>query len=257
MKVSEYRKTLDVSWDEISVAETSEFPELDLTRAYSYAELETYMRVLAGHDGVHIAVIGKTPQGRNLYSLSLDFPSSGAKKTVLLTGQVHAREFAGGLYILKQFGELVQMAETDEFTRLLLENVRFVAVPVVNPDGREMIVDGGNELRKSNANGIDLNRNFPSVDAAQLIKGATMTWAYRTSPGLEYFAGVHLGSEPETQAVMGWLHHFIPTTTCFVDYHQQGHILFGGKIWDTVSGMSRHKAFAMDLKPPRLPQHGW
>jgi hypothetical protein len=80
------------------------------------------------------------------------------------------------------------------------------------------------------------------------MKGATMIWAYRSSPGLEYYAGANLGSEPETQAVMGWLHRYIPTTTCFVDYHQQGHILFGGKIWDTAAGMNRHKAFAQDLE---------
>ena len=248
MKASEYLRTLAPDWTDVSADGSADVPELDLTRAYTYAELETYMRDLTKREGVRLEVIGQTPQGRNLYSLTLDLPSSETKRTVLLTGQVHAREFAGGLYILKQLGELLRKAETDEFTRLLLENVRFVAVPVVNPDGRELIVDGGSDLRKSNANGVDLNRNFPSTDAAQLIKGATMTWAYRTSPGLEYYAGANLGSETETQAIMGWLHHYVPTATCFVDYHQQGHILYGGKIWDTAAGMNRHKAFALDLE---------
>ena len=65
-------------------------------------------------------------------------------------------------------------------------------VPVVNPDGYL-------RRRRKNANGTDLNRNFP-----------TANWE-AGSPRRRSYGGTAPGSEPETQAVMGLIEAFKPT----------------------------------------------
>lgn len=58
-----------------------------------------------------------------------------------------------------------------------------VAIPNYNPDGLE-------SNNRVNANGVDLNRNFPSFDWSMVAKAP------------RYYPGPHPGSEPETQALV-------------------------------------------------------
>jgi murein peptide amidase A len=61
-----------------------------------------------------------------------------------------------------------------------------LAVPRYNPDGL-------NKLARTNGNGVDLNRNFPSKDWSSVAKSE------------RYFPGVAAESEPETKALVGLL----------------------------------------------------
>lgn len=244
-----YRSTLNPSWAKVS--NNGQYQELSLhiAQAYSYADLENYMYNLANHYGVELFVIGKTLEGRNIYSISIDYPSDKPKATILLTGSIHARETAGGLFILKQYGELLKKADSDPRIKRLLEHVRFVAVPVVNPDGREMVLNSNNNTIKSNASGVDLNRNFPSVNAGQLKKGVSRDPEQTDTPSLNgFYSGPYLGSEPETIAMMGWLNRYVPIASYYIDYHQQGGDAFAGKVWDTKQRFMEYKNFALQFK---------
>ena len=240
MTERDYSAAMEQDWIEVRPTGAVQDLTIDLTKQYSFEDLELIMVNLAKNDGVSLHIIGKSVKGRNIYSLTLDFQSSSldlkTKPTLLFTGQVHANEFAGSVYILKQFSELLKEAQSDDYTRSLLEEVRFVAIPIVNPDNRERNLTDGTNNRKSNANGVDLNRNFPSVSASQLGRGIKRTPLYATSPSLKYYPGPSLGSEPETQAVMKWLETYVPTASFFLDYHQQARGLYYGKPWDTMKG---------------------
>jgi len=247
MAPADYNKAMDYKWEKVNV--TGEVLDLtiDLTKAYTYDKLVDFMFNLARNEGVELYIIGRSSRGKNIYALSIDFqpqtPESHrfvdippTKPAILFTGQVHASEFAGSVYILKQFSDLVKEAQVEPATMALLERVRFEAIPIVNPDIREEIIAGKAKNQKSNANGVDLNRNFPSVNASQLAHGAKRTATYTATPGPAFYMGSSLGSEPETQAVMKWLEVHVPQAAYFLDYHQQGRGLFYGKPWDTKAG---------------------
>ncbi|MBY0451080.1 MAG: murein peptide amidase A [Cyanobacteria bacterium] len=62
----------------------------------------------------------------------------------------------------------------------------FILVPVVNPDGLH-------RQTRTNARGVDLNRNFP-----------TQNWA-EIETGTPYYSGPQAASEPETEALLALL----------------------------------------------------
>lgn len=212
-----------------------EIEEIDLEKVYTYQSLESIMMNLAKYEGVTLDIIGQSVEGRNIYSITIDLGDNPDKQTILLTGQTHAREFAGSVFILKQYSEMIEKAQTDAYIRSILGHIRYVAIPVVNPDGREYAITQKSRSIKSNINRVDINRNFPF--GGQRLAGKRMSRTMRTSPSLYgYYGGETLGSEPETRAVMLWLAYYIVTprfhTIMLFDMHMQGRILYSDKPWD-------------------------
>ncbi|WP_205698982.1 DUF2817 domain-containing protein [Conexibacter sp. SYSU D00693] len=74
--------------------------------------------------------------------------------------------------------------------------LRVCVVPALNPDGLR-------DRRRTNARGVDLNRNFPSAD-------------WRTGPRGRYFPGRGAASEPETRWAMRLVDAYRPTLTAYV-----------------------------------------
>ncbi len=71
-------------------------------------------------------------------------------------------------------------------------------IPVLNPDGYKV-------RQRTNASGVDLNRNFPTTD-----------WTTSECPS-PYYAGPEAGSEPETRFLLGLLDRYTPH--CIVSLH--------------------------------------
>lgn len=111
--------------------------------------------------------------GRN----SIELTRLGAIENpkVLFIGGVHGDEPEGAALAL----DLIKYAEKE------VESFKSCAliIPEFNPDGLK-------KNQRTNANGVDLNRNFPADD-----------WSPETkSP--RYYPGTHGGSEPETAALV-------------------------------------------------------
>ena len=316
MKEEDFKAAMSIPWVKVEPSGSIKNLSIDLTKAYNFQELEAFILNLANYEGVTVHVIGKSVEGRNIYSISINMKpksideqlvelnlpikdglkyivqkaliqgkinnddicakygvqnieqltlsqldsvareievieqSDEHKPLLLFSGQIHASEFAGSVYLLKQFDELLKAAQTDSYTRLLLENVRFEAVPLINPDGREYNINNPSTAtsKKSNINGVDLSRNFPAVNASQLVNGYTKSSNIASSPGQYFYAGPSLGSEPETQAIMKWLHVYVPQATIHYDYHQQGRGIYVGKPWDAAKALERGDMITRDIK---------
>lgn len=114
-------------------------------------------------------------------------------KRVLLVGGIHG-------------DELSSVAVTFEWMRRLGDQEKqpfhWRVVPCLNPDGVLAKVS-----TRVNANGVDLNRNFPTPD---WDAKATLYWKNRTKNDPRRFPGSKGGSEPETQWLISQIKHFKP-----------------------------------------------
>ena len=126
--------------------------------------------------------------------------------------------------------------------KLLDEELAIYVLPCVNPHGYEMTQFSGSiksnlpakgiknlSSAKSNANLVDLNRNFPNYSSAVLWKSFRKTKYYSSKPYIQFYAGKTLGDQPETQAVMRFvLKYLTPETKLFIDLPSGGSIVYGG-----------------------------
>ncbi len=253
MKPEDYDKAMSIEWEALNTPGEPQDLTVDLSELINYESFQNYIFNLDRYEGVEVSVIGKSEQGLDIYMVKVDLGGEDAgkeKPLIMLTGSVHAREFAGADYIVKFLSDTIKKAGSDPYTRLLLENAIIVAVPLVNPDGREMIIatgkaESGKGARKSNANGVDLNRAMPSINAGQLAKGVRRVKNFSTKPDMDFFAGYNLGTESETQAMIKWFNHYVPKADLYIDLHQQGGYELYNKVFTSEEGDKLSKEFAV------------
>lgn len=249
MPEAEYLDAINNPWVDVTHYEYDPEPiNFSLETQYTYDELMSKCMLLSRHDGVYMYNIGTSTDGRPMYAIEIDMTTrnahvSTATHTILLTGQVHARETAGPSYIIKQMIDIVNACEAgDPETVNLLDQVRYVAVPCVNPDGHDGIgfdtknwkySDG--QLWKATSNGSDLNRNFPGLSWMQLKKGVKQTSYKATTADKLYYWGDYAGSCNETKAMMKFYQYWVGVKKAeiLVDYHQQGRVSYAGKGYAT------------------------
>ncbi|HOU11199.1 MAG TPA: M14 family zinc carboxypeptidase [Clostridiales bacterium] len=219
--------------------------DISLNQFYHYAGLEQVMLALAKSDVVSLYQIGTTVDGRKMYSLEI---GRGAEN-ILFTAGVHASEACNPVYLLKFACGLVNNYYAgDGETLSLLENKKICMVAVCNPDGFEATLWGASAIRnknlyivsyakthanlyayKANANGVDLNRAFPSYTAGVILNRLYPKASYLTAPSPKNYPGANLGSQPETQALVRWFKAKLPAATHYVDLHSQGRMIYRGK----------------------------
>lgn len=185
-----------------------------------------------------------TADGRKIYSIE----AGTGMRSVVLLGGVHAREVANPQFLLKFATILANGFENNvpEIVKLLSE-YKIIMLPNANPDGYATAMEGSIAVKdknlffgsfnnrdlskaKSNANGVDLNRNFPTYSASISWNGNhRQTSLNEKKPSLDYFAGYYLGSETETKAVMNFIMRYVPFAEKFVDFHSAGRLIYAGK----------------------------
>ena len=212
---------------------------------YSYAEMIGDIRILSRQyaDYCHYRSIGKTVDDRNLWEVTVGNPD--AKKSLLVMGALHAREYMTSQLCMKQIEYYLQNYNKEirgiKVSKLLnTVNIKFT--PMVNPDGVTISQYGLKRIRnrklrtslvkyrptsrwKSNARGVDLNNNYPITYIANHGK--------RGSSG---YSGPRSASELETQAIIKWVNENKSKALGIVNYHAMGSIVFG----DTNRRMNAH-----------------
>ncbi len=153
-------------------------------------------------------VVGTSVEGRPI--VALHRAHEGATRTLLVVGSIHGDERAGMRVVRRLRDRLTLPADLDLWL-----------VPTVNPDG--VAAD-----RRTNAHGVDLNRNFPY----RWYGGGGATWG-----------GPAPFSEPESLALRDLVRRLNPRLT--VVFHQP---LFGVGANDT--GMSTVRALARGMRLP-------
>ena len=214
-----------------------EFTYVDVSQQiYSYdAMVEDIALLAANHEGFFsYESVATTSQGRNVWLIK--FGNLQAENKIFVTGSIHAREYMCSQLIMRMLEEYT--LHYDIYAGAF-DSVCFYIMPMVNPDGVTIsqygsagatqeytknwlngFVYSGISLTqiKANANGVDLNRNFP-VGFCAADKQAC-------APSLAYYPGTEPLSEPETLAIARILYenHF----AMGINYHSMGNIVYYG-----------------------------
>lgn len=129
---------------------------------------------------------------------------------IALVGAVHAGESGPELII-----PIIEKILRENIS--ILNEISLVALPSVNCDNREKLTLGNPWYLRRNANGVDLNRNFP---AEWIVVDSVYNYFTSDPDGLTY-RGPFPGSESETMATMRFLKKFRPKAV-FSFHHLAG-----------------------------------
>lgn len=182
--------------------------------------------------------IGKSVEGRDLVLIEF---GKGDKK-IFVCGAHHAREYISTTYLMyaiDRFAYMYEtgMNETEYDIKAILDNVTFCIVPMVNPDGVNLVQNGigavqnpdavsamkitegrenGYRAWKANINGVDPNWNYDK-DWFKIREKAS-------SPASTGYNGEMPNTEPETQAVSAYVD--ANMFEAYLSMHTQGKLLY-------------------------------
>lgn len=194
-----------------------EFVSMDHQK-YTYKEMCGDIQSLCKKysDYVSYETIGYSEKGRKIYDVILG--NKEADKTILVVSTLHAREYVATVVCMKQLEYyLLNYNKTVDGTKLSDAfskcNVHYVMM--ANPDG-VTISQTKKPYWKGNANGIDLNHNFPySFKKGGKRKNGS-------------YSGAKAAGESETKAIIRLTKKLNKTQTlAVVNYHAMGQIVFG------------------------------
>ena len=223
-------------------------------REYSYAEMVEDLAILKSRYSAVLDCysIGKSVAGREIYVARVGNPD--AEQQIVVSAGIHGREYLTPLLAMKQLEFLLAYYETGVSGALsyedLLEQICFYFVPMSNPDGIMLSQEGIGSISdrslydkiysvyykdfeekytkqtdineylkiwKSNANAVDLNRNFDA--------GWSKVDTGIDRPSHKNYKGGAAASEPETQATAA-LTESLSNPVAVLCIHSQGEVIY-------------------------------
>lgn len=151
-------------------------------------------------------LLGRSVSGRNLYAYQVGDPS--AKNVVVVVGQFHGEEVPG----LRSARSLTMGKQ--------VRGVSMWVIETINPDGARL-------LRRQNARGVDLNRN----------------WAHNWVPvprSSQYYAGTRPYTEPETRILRDFLNKTDPRYVVGMHHPLNGIDSYQVKSWTLHNQLVRY-----------------
>lgn len=134
--------------------------------------------------------VGRSVKGRTIYQRDVVAPD--ARLRVLVVGAMHGDELSSASMAL----HWIQLAEQTP------SNAHWRFIPALNPDGLM-----ARPAKRVNANGVDLNRNFPTPNWK---RDAKIYWEQRTRKDPRRWPGPAPLSEPESQYLYDEMERFQP-----------------------------------------------
>lgn len=225
------------------------FPLVDTNIDYTYSVLERdILGLKARYPFIETGVAGQSVLGKNLYYLRLGM---GANE-VFYNASHHALEWITAPVLMKFIEDFAyaysngQTLGTDYDPADIWWRSSLYFIPMVNPDGVDLVLDGlspdnpyysqliewnagssdFSTVWQANIRGVDLNHNYNAAWEESKQAGAELGI---TSPGPTRYSGPAPESEPESHTVADFTrrHNF----RLVMAYHSQGEVIF----WDFMN----------------------
>lgn len=189
-------------------------------------EINKRILALGAKKGVDVFRVGYSLLGKTIYGIHI---GNYTGNQIILTGAIHAREYVTSLLLIK----MVEYLHNKDFYGGLY------FIPLVNPDGVDLVLSGTSNLPceklkdyillvndgsedfsswKANANAVDLNVNFD----ADWGKGVQNVFC----PAPANFVGYYPNSEREVRSIIDFSLKNMPAMT--IDYHTRGEVIYYG-----------------------------
>lgn len=220
---------------------------------YCYSDLLNDLnKLINNYSFADMFSIGESVMEKKIFCIKV---GTGDKK-LFINGSHHGLEYLTSAFIMKFFDELSKAYQNKESlfsydVYNLLNKVSLYAVPMVNPDGVDIAVNGiditnpyhrrlisrvgihsFNKVWQSNANGVDINHNYDA------------NWhpvEEHASPSK--YAGPYSESEPETKAIVDFVR--AEKFDMLIAFHSQGGEIyydFDGSISKNSLDIAKHLA---------------
>lgn len=165
-----------------------------------------------------------------MLKISDNVTESEDEPAVYYFGAHHAREPISTEVVMGVINHLVEGYNNDDEITSMINEAEIYLVPIVNPDGHEVVLDQLNtnwrkNISDNDENGI-LDYNSGSPDGVDPNRNYAWEWGGDGSSGdltAETYRGLEAFSEPETQAIRDLLanHHF----TSGISYHSYSELV--------------------------------
>ena len=259
MPSAEYNEAMRRSWKRIEFSSYGKPRNKDLLLDgfYNYKDIENFIFDIANNESIPTKLydIGTTQEGRTIYNIEI----GSGDKVLMLFGGVHTNETYGVKATMKMVLDLILEAENDDFIKELFKNCKIVYIPLLCPDGYEVVHNNSvlAATYKNNGNYVDVNRNAPETGGGQLKSGA-VAGTRATSPANRYYGGPYLGSSAEIKAIMKWGMYYITEEKASMSFqiHQQGRIIYGDPLWDTKINRDLNMQIRKELQKLMGSAHG-
>ena len=237
-------------------------------KGYTYPMLVEDLAALKATYGNRFSYesIGKSADGREIYACVVGNPD--APRKIMITGGMHGREYLSSLLVMMQIEHYLSRFTVGKYNGLayydMFQEYAFYILPMINPDGIMLALEGIDSMQtpevrenlekiyaanlrdgltgaedindyfaynwKSNANGVDLNRNFPLSNWRDVTTGIM-------SPCFRNYKGPGAASEPETKAISAWVQS-LGEIEGMLAFHTAGQVVY----WDCgMSGSVRRQ----------------
>jgi len=167
----------------------------------------------------HLESLGKSLKGEEIWALRIsnDAAVRDAKPAVLFNAEHHAREVMTVEVVLDTAEYLLTRYGSDPRVTSWVDRNNIWLMPMVNPDGSNMVWKTNNMWRKNARGnyGVDINRNYPFMWSG-CGGSSSMPWA-------QDFHGASAASEPETQVMMKLVERIKPVFN--ISFHSYSEIV--------------------------------
>lgn len=193
----------------------------------TFEELSLTITNLSANPNLDFFVVGQSTLGQPIYGVHL---GSYEGKQILIEGGIHAREYPSTLVVVR----MIEYMTTQNF-----DTGGVYAIPLSNPDGARIVLDGVDWIKceklrnyildindgsdnfdmwKADAMAVDLNVNFDA------LWGEGSQNVFCVAPG--NFVGYYPESEREVRTLIDFSYRVRPDLT--LSYHTKGNVIYYG-----------------------------
>lgn len=167
--------------------------------------LDAWLAGVEGRPRTRVGTFGSSVRGRPLRAVTVAASDRGDRPLAMVIANIHGCEVISGELAVAIIDALTADTLAPD-AAALLDAADVTVVPVVNPDGRSRSLDSLQRrfpirpAPRRNANGVDLNRNWPWAPGGRDHWTPLSGTARIRSP---WYRGPRPLSEPETEALAG------------------------------------------------------